>query len=51
MSVDLDLTAPETVYRVLSEDGSELVAEPPAVPDADLRGKGGLSRGGRRPGG
>ncbi len=36
MSVDLDLAAPETVYRVLSEDGSELVAEPPAISDDDL---------------
>lgn len=36
MSVDLDLTAPEAIYRVLSEDGSELVAEPPAISDADL---------------
>ena len=36
MSVDLELAAPETVYRVLSEDGSELVADPPAMPDADL---------------
>ena len=36
MSVDLELAAPETVYRVLSEDGSELVADPPDIPDADL---------------
>jgi pyruvate dehydrogenase E1 component alpha subunit len=37
VSVDLELAAPETIYRVLSEDGFELVAEPPAVPDDDLR--------------
>ena len=36
MSLDLDLAASETVYRVLSEDGSELVAEPPVISDADL---------------
>ena len=36
MSIDLELAAPETVYRVLSEDGSELVAEPPDLPDQDL---------------
>ncbi len=36
MSLDLELAAPETIYRVLSEDGSQLVAEPPAVPDDDL---------------
>jgi pyruvate dehydrogenase E1 component alpha subunit len=35
--VDLvELAAPETVYRVLSEDGSELVADPPDISDADL---------------
>jgi pyruvate dehydrogenase E1 component alpha subunit len=33
VSVDLDRFAP---YRVLSEDGSDLVAEPPDIPDADL---------------
>jgi pyruvate dehydrogenase E1 component alpha subunit len=36
VSLDLELAAPETIYRVLSEDGSELVAEPPAIDDADL---------------
>jgi TPP-dependent pyruvate/acetoin dehydrogenase alpha subunit len=36
VSLDLDLAAPETVYRVLSEDGSELVSEPPAVSDDDI---------------
>src|SRR5256714_2842699 len=35
-SVDLELAAPETVYRVLSEDGSELVSDPPDISDADL---------------
>jgi pyruvate dehydrogenase E1 component alpha subunit len=33
VTVDLDLYAP---YRVLSEDGSELVAEPPAISDSEL---------------
>jgi len=33
VSVDLDQYAP---YRVLSDDGSDLVAEPPDIPDADL---------------
>ena len=36
MSVDLELAAPETVYRVLSEDGSELVSDPPDISDDDL---------------
>jgi pyruvate dehydrogenase E1 component alpha subunit len=36
VSVDLELAAPETVYRVLSEDGSELVSDPPDISDADL---------------
>src|SRR3954447_18427537 len=36
VSVDLELAAPETVYRVLSEDGSELVSDPPEISDADL---------------
>jgi pyruvate dehydrogenase E1 component alpha subunit len=36
VSLDLGLAAPDTVYRVLSEDGSELVADPPAVSDDDL---------------
>jgi pyruvate dehydrogenase E1 component alpha subunit len=36
VSLDLELAAPESVYRVLSEDGSELVADPPAISDADL---------------
>jgi pyruvate dehydrogenase E1 component alpha subunit len=36
VSVDLELTAPEAVYRVLSEDGSELVADPPAISDGEL---------------
>jgi TPP-dependent pyruvate/acetoin dehydrogenase alpha subunit len=36
VSVDLELAASETVYRVLSEDGSALVAEPPAMSDTDL---------------
>jgi pyruvate dehydrogenase E1 component alpha subunit len=36
VSLDLDLAAPETIYRVLSEDGSELVADPPAVSDDDV---------------
>ena len=38
MSLDLELAAPETIYRVLSEDGSELVADPPAVADEELVG-------------
>ena len=36
MSLDLELAAPETVYRILSEDGSELVADPPDMPDEDV---------------
>jgi pyruvate dehydrogenase E1 component alpha subunit len=36
VSVDLELAAAETVYRVLSDDGSELVAEPPVIADAEL---------------
>jgi len=36
VSLDLELAAAETIYRVLSEDGSELVADPPAVSDDDL---------------
>jgi pyruvate dehydrogenase E1 component alpha subunit len=36
VSLDLELAAAETVYRVLSEDGSELVADPPAISDGDL---------------
>jgi hypothetical protein len=36
VSVDLELAAPETVYRVLSEDGSELVSDPPEISDADV---------------
>ena len=38
MSLDLELAASAsgTIYRVLSEDGSELVAEPPAVSDDDV---------------
>ena len=52
MSLDLELAAPETVYRVLSEDGSELVADPPAVSDDDLvagHGRDGQGPGGQRP--
>ena len=37
MSLDLELTAPETVYRVLSEDGSNLVAEPLDLSDQELK--------------
>ena len=36
MSLDLELAAAETVYRVLSEDGSELVAEPPVISEPDV---------------
>jgi pyruvate dehydrogenase E1 component alpha subunit len=36
VSLDLELAAPDTVYRVLSADGSELVADPPVISDDDL---------------